>query len=372
MMRYSICYITGQLGLGGAERQLYLLVRELARRGHQVTVLTFNAGCDDYWEAPLKALGINLVAIPAGTNRLRRFSIVCRALRAVRADVVHSWTFSANLYAALCGRFSLVRLRLGSERSNHICSQADLGAIWYRASLLGLDGIVTNSQAAGAYLQAFRPELQVHVVPNGVETPQTVPLPLEVRARIRANFGVPLDAVVVVGVGTHVPRKNFQQLIEAVARLVPRHSEMILVLIGDGPLRSELESQAESLLLRDRVLFLGSVKNADALLGAFDILCLPSLAMEGMPNVLMEAAAAGVPVVASAVCGVGEIVENHRTGILFPERDVDALTAALSLLLVDKQLRQNLGRAAHECIRRKYSVTSMADAIEQLYAFAHS
>jgi glycosyltransferase involved in cell wall biosynthesis len=366
-MSLSICYIVGQLGMGGAERQLYLLARELVARGHRVTVITFHAGRDDFWEAQMQEAGIDLVAVPAGTRRLVRLGIVWRVLRRIRADVAHAWNFSANLYAAISGCLAGTPMRVGSERSIPVASLKDLGRFWYAASLLGLHGVTTNNEFAAASMSRTKPRLPIYTVRNGVEFPAVAPWSSDERNRRRRELGLPTNAIVVGAVGSHVPSKNFGQLIEAGARLVPKHPNLVILFWGDGPLHSELEAMARR-LLPGHAVFGGAIPGAGQMLGVLNLLCLPSIGFEGLPNVLIEAAAAGIPAVASRVGGSPEVVEHGVTGYLFTEGDTGGLTHWLGLLCGDEALRQSLGRNARVKAEKEYQVDSMVNAMEKIYS----
>jgi len=138
-------------------------------------------------------------------------------------------------------------------------------------------------------------------------------------------------------------------------------------LIGDGPLRSELERQALASLPKDLVLFAGAIPNAASWFPAFDLLCLPSLDREGTPNVLLEASAAGLPVVATAAGGATEIVEDGVTGFLAPLHDVHALANCLKKLIVNQDLRRRMGHAGYEKVRREFGVEAMVARTMQVY-----
>jgi glycosyltransferase involved in cell wall biosynthesis len=366
-MVLSICFVTGQLGLGGAERQLYLLAKALVARGHVITVITFHAHCGDYWEGPLTDLGIALIRLCPSTGRMERIKVIARALRTLKADVVHSWTFSANLYAAIAGRLAGTPMRLGSERSIPAASLEALGRFWYAASLWGLHGVTTNNEFAAARMRRTKPRLPVHTVRNGVEFSVTALWSPDEKNWRRRELGLLTDAIVVGAVGSHVPSKNFGQLIEAGARLVPKHPDLVILFWGDGPLRRELEATARR-LVPGRVVFGGAVPGAGKMLGVLDVLCLPAIGFEGLPNVLIEAAAAGVPAVASRVGGSGEVVEHAVTGYLFAEGDTDELTHWLGVLCGDRALRQSLGRNARAKAEKEYQVDSMVNAMEKIYS----
>jgi glycosyltransferase involved in cell wall biosynthesis len=361
----TICLIAGQLGLGGAERQLYLLARELVVRRYEVIVVSFHGGRGDHWEEPLRQSGIDLITLPPTVPRWKRMRRIASLLRARRVRVVHAWNFSANLYAAICGRLLRGCARIGSERSNHNLTRKQIGTFWYSASLRGLDAMVTNSEFAATELRRSQPRLRVSVVPNAVELP-LIPDSAG-RAALRRELRIPEAAIVVAGVGSLFASKNFTQLIAAASRLAPAYPEIVVVLVGDGPERTRLEAKAAECGAASRVLFLGSVPNAARYMPVFDIVCLPAVGYEGLPNVLLEAGAAAVAAVASDVGGCGEAVVNGETGLLFPEGDEGALVERLKVLLSDAALRTRLGIAGRERVIREFNVGKMVDRMLEVY-----
>jgi glycosyltransferase involved in cell wall biosynthesis len=360
----SIAFVIGSLVLGGAEKQLYLLAQHLQKRGWNVTVITLHPDFNDYWEQPLRALGIPVFGVSTDFSKARRFLIISGILRENHCQIVHSWSFYTNFYTTIASKFSDVKVRLGSERANQNCSLASLGKWKYDLSLLGLDGIVANSQSAAMFLRRYKRRLKVWVVPNGLVMPVQVKTKFECRARLN----IPVSAFVIGSVGSLESRKNFGGLIDAIKELTVRDRNVFLAIIGDGPLRNELQKQAEKVLSSKGFLFTGAMPNAADWMEAFDVFCLPSSDQEGMPNVLMEASAAGLPVVATKVGAVSDIIEDAKTGLLVPLEDVKAMADALDKLLHDPALCLKLGQAGQAKMKSQYSVESMVDSMIDIYS----
>lgn len=364
-MPFKIAFITGQLGLGGAEKQLFLLARGLLQKGWQISVITMGPREGEYWEQPLRELGIPVYGVRMNESRLHRLIAVRRILQTARISVVHSWTMHTNIFAAAGGRLSGVPVCMGSERSNHQTSRKSLG-IRYRLCLWGQDALVVNSKQEGAFLCSYRPNLKVEVVPNGVETSEKQ-MSVQAKNDLRECLGVSNSSPIIGAVGTMVVGKGFTILIKALEVLARRKVAFTLVLIGDGPMLSDLKRQASLSLPEDKVLFTGAIPNATAWYPAFDILCMPSIHQEGMPNVLMEGSASGLPVIASQVGGVPDLVEHGITGFLLQPNQVDSLADQLEKLLVNPELRQRMGKAGMEKMAREYSVEAMVTRMTKVY-----
>jgi glycosyltransferase involved in cell wall biosynthesis len=174
------------------------------------------------------------------------------------------------------------------------------------------------------------------------------------RAKIAARLGLPSDMVWLGCVGRLVAVKNHRLLLAAFADLLSHCPRIRLLFIGDGPLESELRQQVADLGLSHAVLFTGYVDDVDEWYPGLDVVVLTSTT-EGTPMVLLEAGQCGVPVVASRVGGVPDLVRDGETGVLFPSGDRDALTQALWRVLTDARERQALGEAARVRVEREFS-----------------
>jgi glycosyltransferase involved in cell wall biosynthesis len=179
-------------------------------------------------------------------------------------------------------------------------------------------------------------------------------------------LGIPSDSLVVGFVGWLLPIKGVNFLIQAMAGVVKNHPKGLLVLVGKGEDERKLKKQAKNLGLTDKVLFLGWRPDVDEIMGCFDVFVLPSL-NEGMGRVLVEAMAVGLPIVASRVGGIPDLVKDGKNGYLVPPADSAALEGAISDLFQDNAKRKRLGKAGKKMCR-PYSTEAMVEQINNLYA----
>jgi glycosyltransferase involved in cell wall biosynthesis len=189
---------------------------------------------------------------------------------------------------------------------------------------------------------------------------------MQAAARVRQIFDVPIDVPLVGSVGRLHPQKDFATLLAAIAQVRKRIPTVRLLLVGDGELRDELESQSRSLGLSEIVTFAGSRTDVPEILAAVDVFTLSSL-WEGMSNAALEAMAAGLPVVATAVGGTPEVVVDEVTGLLVPPHDPTSLAGALTTLLREPALRRRMGQAGRERVQEQFSVERMVCRTEALY-----
>jgi glycosyltransferase involved in cell wall biosynthesis len=206
---------------------------------------------------------------------------------------------------------------------------------------------------------------RVTTIHNGID-PENDAAPQD-QAAARRQLGLPLgDAQIIGGVGRLDAVKGFDVLLEAIALLRPQHPNLTLALAGDGPVRHALQQQAARLGIADRVHFLGFCKDVRQVYAALDIFAMPSRC-EALPYALLEAMTAQLPAVASRIGGVPEVILPGQTGLLIPVGDSHALAAALASLLINRDLRQQMGRAARERIIHYFSEREMIAQTLALY-----
>ena len=231
-----------------------------------------------------------------------------------------------------------------------------------------LDAVVTVSRAIGDAADAIaRPRRPITVVPNGADAAVFMPRdPAEARRRL----GIPAEGPVISYVGKLVPRKGVDTLIEAMGILAARAAGTPrLVMAGIGGMREPLEQRAAQLDVADRITWLGKVPHDDVgwVMSAGDVFVLPSLS-EGLPTVVCEAMACGLPVVATAVDGTPEIVDDPATGLLVQPHDAGGLAAALARVLDDPDMARAMGAEALRRSEAEYTWAANARRMEQVYA----
>jgi sugar transferase (PEP-CTERM/EpsH1 system associated) len=206
------------------------------------------------------------------------------------------------------------------------------------------------------------PARKVRTIYNGVDTCSFSPGD---REAARHGLGVPDGWKVVGTVGRLDPVKDHEGLIQAFAR-VPQDGPVLLVLVGDGPLRGRLATVVSRLDLQDRIRILGDRDDIPLLLRSFDVFVLPSVG-EGVSNALLEAMATGLPVVATQVGGNQELVQDGVTGRLVEARCPEALAAVITAYLKNTELARRHGAAGRARVEREFSLTRMLAAYEELY-----
>lgn len=346
-----IVLVQDYLRSGGTERQTLFFLRAFAERGHEVRLLCFRPGGR---LAPDAASFAPTVTQPFDTGLPLLALGATRALQGLQPDVVLCLGRTANCYAARFQRRLPEVPIIGSIRTGKPLFPL------HRRALPHLAGVLVNARWWRDRLLAMGlPAERVGVVHNPRHFDLPAPAP-ERRARVRREFGLGSDTVLFLNVAHFRRGKHHDELIAACARL-PREPRWALWLAGDGWLRRRAERQARRLGLADRVRFLGHVNDPVPLYAAADV-AVSASREDSLPNFLIEAQTAGLPVVATAWRGVGETFADGETGVLVPARDPNALTAALLPFLHDGERRRAWGQAARPRALRTFDPDRQADA----------
>lgn len=346
--------IIGQLTYGGAESQVFELARGLARR-HAVTVYCLSDKVDPYGPK-LERAGVRVRSFPArGPLDVTRVFALGRALRADGVEVVHAFLFIASAYAYLATRFTRRTRFIASARNcklePHLLRRHVMKLAFRRA-----DAVICNSAEVERFAHAHysATAARSHVVYNGVDADRFAVDP-------RPHPGVRIGTI-----GRIEAQKNLDLFLRAAKRLVDRGVDATFELAGTGTLSARLESKARSLGLGERVRFVGPVADTPGFLAGLDQFWLTS-DWEGTPNVVLEAMAAGLPVIATAVGGTPEILADGRTGVLVSAGDEGALVAASERLAGDPGAAAKLGAHARAEVRTRFSIAAMVAATEDVY-----
>ena len=337
-MAKTVMQVALSLDVGGLERVILNLVQNASNEFRLVVCCLEKPGA---W-ADLSPSVVAFDKRPGVDCRL--FSKIARLARIERVDVIHTHNSTAHLYGAVAGKLAGVKV-LHTEHGKNIGEEARSFRVNRWAKRFTDVTVAVSEQIAREALihERVAPDRLV-IVANGICVDQ-FSLPRNANGR---RIGA---------VGRLVREKNYPLLLSAF-NSIPNAE---LVLVGDGPLRGELERQAGPL-----VRFLGQRTDVAALLTGFDVFAVSS-STEGMSIALLEAMAAGCPIVATAVGGNVELIEHEVTGLLVPPNDETALRAAIERLLDDRALATRLGRAASDISRQRYSVATMTRRYEELW-----
>ncbi len=358
-MSYSILHSEWSDGWGGQERRVLAEMAGMARRGHRLTLVTRPQATI---AAQARRLGIAVMVLPfrgkfdpisiAGTYRL---------IRRDRVDIVNthsgvdSWV--GGLAAKLAGS-TLVRTR-------HL--NLPLRRRWHNFVHYLPDAVVTCGEEMRRNLidNCGFPRGLVTSIPTGVDFTEFQPH--QARVATRNALGIAEGEFLILMVGVIRAVKRHEIALRALARLRTALPKARMVIAGDGPMRGDMARLATELDLGSRVSFLGHRDDVPDLLAAADCLLLSSRS-EGVPQAVTQALGLGVPVVATKVGGVPELIIDGRTGLLVPAEDVAGIAAALTRMAENPEQARRLGRDGRDHVMARFSLEAMLDATETLYA----
>jgi len=351
------------LDRSGAEKQFTLLATGLPRDEFQVEVVALTRG-GPYAES-IRQTGLPLTILkkrwrfdPLALRRLRRH------LRERRPDIVHTWLFAANAYGRLA-------VGTGTDRPKVIVSERCVDVwksrwqLWLDRRLMArTDHLIANADCVAEFYRGLGyPADRVRVIHNGVEQSAA-------RTRtadsIREEFGIAKGTRLIGYVGRLAPQKRLADLIWAMELLRHLDHPVCLLIIGDGPQRSELEQFAREIRVDELIRFAGHRLDAATLIPHLNVFWLAS-DFEGQSNSLMEAMAAGVPVVVSDIAPNRELVTPDETGLIVPVGGKAEFARATHRLLSDPDLTERLSLAARVRMQRDFSISQMIDAHAALY-----
>lgn len=352
---------------GGAEAYLALLARYLPREVFDPTLVLPDVPGAKVLEGRMRALGVPVHHLPRlGLAWPALLSGAVRALRDVGGEVLH-----LNLPSSYDGGVSSVAWAARRAGYRRVVTTEHLPMIdrKYRQFPVKIffsqwiDRIIVPARATRGLLirrHGMLPK-RVTAVPNGVE--DSTPFTEQAREDLRRSWGAGPDTVVLGVVGRLTRRKGHHDLLQALEPLAvdPVLPPWILVVVGEGEEADRLHVQGAELEKAGRLRWLGQREDAPQLMRAFDLLTLPST-VETMPLTLLEGMAAGLPIVASAIYGIPEVVEAGETGWLVPPGDVSALRTRLRDLLGDAPRRRAMGAAGRVRYEREFTVRHMAEA----------
>jgi glycosyltransferase involved in cell wall biosynthesis len=345
--------------IGGTERQTVELVRRLDRHRFHVHLACFHrrgALLDDVpASVPVEAFPLEGFRSTAGAMQLVRFARWCRR---IRARLVHTCDLYANTFGLPGARLAGVPARIGSRREVLTGDKTRLQRAGQRAAYRLAHAVVANSAAAAEQLlREGVPDRKVRLIPNGVDP-----------SRFEGSF-TPRPLRRVAMVANLRAEKGHDVLIDAAPQILAAHPDAEFLLAGDGPQRDALVERARRRGVADRMQFLGQCRDVPAVLAGADLFVLPSRS-EALPNAVIEAMAAGLPVVASNVGGIPELITNQVSGILVAPGDPRALARAVIDVMEQPGCALQMGREARDLVTREFGFGRLVARVEQLYLSA--
>lgn len=360
--------------MGGAERLAVSFAREAVASGIDLRVCCLKRIGGNPLESPLRGTGVRFDLLDAANLRDRRaFARLRQLLRQERIDIIHAHLMYATIWGVAAARLEAVPC----VATLHVAPAS--GPAWSRQRIrerlmCGLLNrtrttvVAVSASLRDRYLQRrlLNPS-RVVVVPNGVDVERSPMRNAGAAARLRTGFALPPDARVLMATAVlRGPGKGLHVLLDALPQVIAACPGARLVVIGDGPSRAGLQARARQLGIETAVRWAGARDDVPALLAGAEIFVHPTLD-DPFPTAVLEAMSAGLPIVATGVDGIPEMIDAGHSGRLVPPSDAAALASALTELLADAGVRGALGTAARRTALERFSTAVWVRTLRQLY-----
>jgi glycosyltransferase involved in cell wall biosynthesis len=356
-----LIHLTASTFFGGPERQM-LGLAEALRPQHLIGILSFaeHGRCRDFLTRA-QATGFQAEALHHDTpHLLAAVRELTGRLRAWQANVLFCHGYKSNILGRIAARgagIPVIGVSRGWTGEN---TKVRIYDLLDKIHLRFMDHIVAVSQGqADKVRRAGVPTNRLSVIRNATWTSISETPIGDGPGELRGLFPVPLRHIVVAA-GRLSPEKGFADMIDAARLLCDANAQVGFAIFGEGRLRDELQYKIDELGLQERFILPGFRDDLDRLLPWADLFVLPSYT-EGLPNVVLEASAAAVPVVATAVGGTPEVVRDGESGYLVTPRDPDSLAERIGALLADENLRRRIGDAGRQFVKSRFTFTAQAE-----------
>jgi glycosyltransferase involved in cell wall biosynthesis len=351
--KIKICFIVGTLGRGGAEKQLLFMLKALKNQEVDCRILCLSKG--ESYEKEINSLDIPIEWIGKSKSRIRRLIEIINNLRRNPIDIIQSSHFYTNIYAGAAGKVLKIS-SIGAIRSD-LFSEMKMHSFLGKWQISLPTFLITNSKLA------YERAIQKGILPRNIEFIQNV---------VETNFVQPEKSnktgIKVLFVGRLDKNKRPEKFIKLAAVLTERFPELPLQfqIVGDGILRNELERLAENLNISSKKLtFFGVCDEMETIYQQADLLISTSK-REGTSNVLLEAMAHNLPVIATNVGGTPNILNENRGILIQPDNEAQLLEAATKLIL-DEDLRKHLGSEGRNYVEKNHSLGLLEARLPQIY-----
>jgi len=375
----KILYIITKSNWGGAQRNVFDLAEAMKNKGHTVIVAL---GGEGILRKKLEDIGVKTYSI-AGLNRdisinkdAGSFKEIYGVIKREKPDILHLHSPKASGLGALAGRLLRIPLIVSTvhgwtfNENRSIGQKIVIGFFSWLTVILTHKTIVLSQKEYNQGIRFPFVKDRLSIIPLGIKAPTFMSID-GAKQTIGKQIGIDLGELnkkVVVGTIAELhPNKGLNYLIDSMEQVVREHPECICIIIGDGEEASALHLQIKEKKLENNVFLTGYIENAPEYLKALNIFVLPSL-KEGFPYVILESAYASMPVIATTVGGVPEMVEDMKSGVLVQPKNSRELSHALSYMIEHPVMRKQYGSALREATIQNFPIEKMIGSLERVYS----
>ena len=359
----SILYLIYGFRVGGAERHLLDLCKGLDRQKFRPEIIYFHRDEQILPEFRKANIPCSIFPVKGGELTLMEMWRLSRTIKKIAPDIVHVHLFHASRFGAMAAYLAGVKRIV---RTKHNVSEPGIrlgkkDRIWRALHKIILTRTVAVSRAIAAEIRT------PYVIYNGIDTDYFDPKAVEPNGRLAWVRSFEVKGRPIIGIAARLTRqKGHRFLLRAFAELLLRHPEAQMLIAGDGEEREALENLAAELDISGNVCFLGSINNVREFLSILDVFAHPSI-FEGLGIAVIEAMSMELPIVATKVDGLVELISDGIEGVLVEPGDPTALARTMNRILEDHELRQTMGRNARRRAVNQFSLKTMIDKYEELY-----
>ena len=368
----NILFYTDTSFTGGAEKHIHLLAKNLVKDGYGVRVICSNYKKLDAWCAEMKKDGIGIIRLKVSHKHdPRHYFHIKKILKKEPADLLHLhlWNPGACRYA-FWARSKKSPQIIATEHDPFPLT--GLKKSFKKSALNKTVHTLTVSQASYGQMLKWYPELKnrMSVIHNGIDLDafekELIQFSTQEKQKIHSQiFEAKPEEKILLTIAALHPRKGLKYLLKAMPKILQEKNNVKLVIVGEGPEKLELLKLTEKLKIKNQVLFLGHQENIPRLMKCSDLFVLPSV-KEAFGLVLLEAMAAQLPIVATNVGGIPEIVEDRKTGFLVEPKDPHVLAQTIIMLLNNKPLREKLAFLGHHRVKQ-FDIKMMVEKTKKIY-----
>jgi glycosyltransferase involved in cell wall biosynthesis len=361
-----ILFLSTSMGMGGADQQLLSAAQGMRSRGHEVLIVSLTALGPMGLQARSAGIPTESLEMRRGFPDPRGLMRLVRIVGAWKPDIVHTHMVHANLMARALRLFVPIPALVSTIHNIYEGGRLRMAAYRLTNRLVDQMTIVSQAAADRFIAEGIVPRELLRVVPNGVDTDRFSDVPSGTREVVRRSVGLDREFVW-LAIGRFEIAKDYPNMLRGFVAVRERYPQAVLLLVGRGSLQPETEKLVNALGLGSGVRFLGVRRDVPEIMSAADGYLMSS-AWEGMPIVLLEAAAAGLPIVATAVGGNQEVVRDEESGFLVPPRDPEALARGmLRLMGLSEAERRLWGERGRDYVRSHFGLGQVVMRWEAVY-----
>jgi glycosyltransferase involved in cell wall biosynthesis len=363
--KISVLHLVEDLKIGGIEKVIFDLATNLNRNLYTVDVWCIARGGEIAEKLVRAGVRVRILGIPSYYN-LFNIIRIARFIRMHKPDILHGHTYFSNTICRISGRLACVPVIIAHVHNTY-CNYSYRNLLVERILSFFTNKIICCSNAVRNFVLKCEKisSQKAVVIHNGIDQ-KKFHKEFEI-SNLREHLKISSNTMVIITVASLTEKKGHRFFLEALKKIKLGYADIKWLIVGDGPIRKKLEELTQEFNLKDTVIFTGLRNDVSELLNNSDIFVLPSL-KEGLPLAVIEAMSTGLPVVATSVGGVTEIIEDEKTGLLIPPGNPDAISSAVMILLKDIKKREYIGRHGRKSVIENFASDKMVAKVEQLYS----